>query len=71
MEFNIVVAPNLETLAAEVSGLFSKGWKLKGSIVEHKQGYAQQMTRKPSDLVRVRTKANHTQPAPKRTKWIE
>ncbi|MFT2007794.1 hypothetical protein ACMA1I_03900 [Pontibacter sp. 13R65] len=71
MEFSIVVAPNLESLAAEVSGLFSKGWQLKGSIVEHKQGYAQQMTRKPSDIVRLRTKSHQAQPIQKRTKWIE
>ncbi|WP_187262379.1 hypothetical protein [Pontibacter beigongshangensis] len=71
MEFSIVVAPNLETLAAEVSGLFSNGWQLKGGIVECNQGYAQQMVRKPSDMVRKKSKQPESQPVQKRTKWIE
>ena len=70
MEYNIVVAPNLETLATEVAVLFPQGWKLKGGIIEHADGFSQQMIRKASDKL----KQNHM-PLPhakqRRTKWIE
>lgn len=72
MEYNIVVAPNLETLATEVAVLFPQGWKLKGGIIEHAGGYSQQLTRKASDKLKQR---QNQLPAPRakqrRTKWIE
>lgn len=69
MEYNIIVAPNLETLATEVAVLFPKGWKLKGGIVEFNNGFSQQLVRKPSDRILKHKQA----PAAKqrRTKWIE
>lgn len=73
MEYNIVVAPNLETLATKVAVFFPQGWKLKGGIIEHADGYSQQMVRKTIDKL----KNNHaTSPTPasskqRRTKWIE
>jgi hypothetical protein len=70
MEYNIVVAPNLETLATQVAALFPQGWKLKGGITEHSNGFSQQLVRKPID--RMRQQQLQT-PATKqrRTKWIE
>ncbi len=70
MEYNIVVAPNLEVLATEVAEYFPMGWRLKGGILEHNAGYAQQLVRNPSDRLRS---MNQPQPAAKRrrTKWIE
>lgn len=70
MEYNIVVAPNLETLATEVAVLFPQGWKLKGGITEHANGFSQQLTRKTIDKI----KNSHSAPADtrqRRTKWIE
>ncbi|WP_242917586.1 hypothetical protein [Pontibacter liquoris] len=70
MEYNIVVAPNLEVLATEVAGFIPMGWKLKGGILEHSDGYAQQLVRKLSDTVKLQRQY----PAAvikKRTKWIE
>ncbi|MBX0332445.1 hypothetical protein K3G39_04265 [Pontibacter sp. HSC-14F20] len=70
MEYDIVVAPNLETLATEVAILFPQGWKLKGGIIEHADGFSQQLIRKASDKMKQRQ-----MPAPqskhRRTKWIE
>lgn len=69
MEYNIIVAPDLEALAIEVADYLPNGWKLKGSILEHSDGYAQQLVRKPSDSLRMQ------KPLPpvsqRRTKWIE
>ena len=70
MEYSLVVAPSLETLAAEVAVFFPKGWKLKGGILEHNQGFAQQLIRNPSDSIRYRKQAPMKQPK-QRTKWIE
>ncbi|WP_018478623.1 hypothetical protein [Pontibacter roseus] len=70
MEYNIIVAPNLETLATEVAVLFPQGWKLKGGIIEHHNGFSQQLVRKPMD----RLKKNKQEPVvskQRRTKWIE
>ncbi|WP_242928759.1 hypothetical protein [Pontibacter vulgaris] len=69
MEYNIIVAPDLEVLATEVAGYIPQGWKLKGGIFEHTTGYAQQLVRNPSDKLRSMHK-----PMPakqRRTKWIE
>jgi hypothetical protein len=69
MEYNIVVAPNLETLATEVAVLFPQGWKLKGGITEHSNGFSQQLVRKTVDKLKqlqVSASAKH-----RRTKWIE
>lgn len=70
MEYNIIVAPNLETLATEVAVLFPQGWKLKGGIIEHSDGFSQQLIRKRIDKM----KNHHAVPAAqkqRRTKWIE
>ena len=69
MEYNIITAPDLETLATKVADFIPMGWKLKGSILEHNHGFAQQLERRPSDTLRMQRKqrpAKH-----KRTKWIE
>jgi hypothetical protein len=68
MEYNIIVAPDLEVLATEVAGFIPKGWKLKGGIVEHLNGFAQQLIRHPGDIKRIQRKEVSKQ---KRTKWIE
>ena len=68
MEYNIILAPNLEALATEVADYLPKGWKLKGSILEHADGFAQQLVRKPSDSLRMLKQAPVSQ---RRTKWIE
>jgi len=68
MEYNIIVAPNLELLAKEVGGFIPMGWKLKGAILEHTDGFAQQLVRSPRDIIKVQAKS----PAPKkRLRWIE
>ncbi|QCR25022.1 hypothetical protein [Pontibacter sp. SGAir0037] len=70
MEYNIVTAPSLELLATEVAAFLPQGWKLKGGILEHNKGYAQQLVRNPSDRIRPARK----EAAPKqhrRMKWIE
>ncbi|AKD03923.1 hypothetical protein POKO110462_15040 [Pontibacter korlensis] len=70
MEYNIVIAPDLEGLASEVAGFLPQGWRLKGGIVEHVDGFAQQLVRHPKDSIRVQQQRR--QPSTKRrTKWIE
>ena len=71
MEYNIIVAPNLETLATEVAGFLPKGWKLKGGIFEHTNGFAQQLVRNPSESIRIQPRKIVPATKPKRTKWIE
>ncbi|MCJ8163488.1 hypothetical protein MKJ04_01455 [Pontibacter sp. E15-1] len=75
MEYNIINAPTLEILASEVAGFIPKGWKLKGAILEHTKGYAQQIVRHPKDSIRLQQQyAQHPVQAParqRRTKWIE
>lgn len=68
MEYNIIVAPDLEVLANEVAGFIPKGWKLKGGILEHMDGYAQQLVRHPGTIVKAQRKPVAKN---KRTKWIE
>jgi hypothetical protein len=69
MEYNIIVAPTLETLATEVAVLFPQGWKLKGGITEHSNGFSQQLVRKAADKLKQRqVPVNSSQ---RRTKWIE
>ncbi|MDO6388875.1 hypothetical protein Q4E40_01965 [Pontibacter sp. BT731] len=72
MEYNIIVAPNLETLATEVAVLFPQGWKLKDGIIEHADGFSQQLIRKASDKLKLK---QNQMPQPRakqrRTKWIE
>ncbi len=70
MEYNIVVAPNLETLATEVAVLFPQGWKLKGGITEHSNGFSQQLVRKTVDKLKNRQSAP-VAARQRRTKWIE
>jgi hypothetical protein len=71
MEYNIVVAPNLETLATEVAILFPQGWKLKGGITEHANGFSQQLVRKPTDKFMQQRQAPVMATKHRRTKWIE
>lgn len=68
MEYNIIVAPDLEVLATEVAGFIPMGWKLKGGIVEHINGFAQQLVRHPGQVKRNQQKPTAKQ---RRTKWIE
>lgn len=70
MEYNIIVAPDLEVLATEVAGFLPMGWQLKGGILEHNDGFVQQLVRTPSDNIRLQRK--QVRPAKqKRTKWIQ
>ncbi|WP_299826473.1 hypothetical protein [uncultured Pontibacter sp.] len=69
MEYNIIVAPNLEILATEVAGFIPMGWKLKGGILEHMDGFAQQLVRHPGAVARTQRKPAVSKN--KRTKWIE
>ncbi|MFD2515330.1 hypothetical protein ACFSRY_15765 [Pontibacter locisalis] len=70
MEYNIIVAPDLEVLATEVAGFIPKGWKLKGGIVEHLNGFAQQLVRRPGDVKR-NNRQEQEAVKQRRTKWIE
>jgi hypothetical protein len=70
MEYNIIIAPDLETLATKVADFIPMGWKLKGSILEHTNGYAQQIERRPSDSIRMQ-RSNSRPAKQRRTKWIE
>lgn len=70
MEYNIIISPDLERLALEVAGFLPQGWRLKGGILEHENGFAQQLVRNPKDSLRV--KQQRKQPIrQRRTKWIE
>lgn len=75
MEYNIIIAPTLEKLAVEVAGYIPQGWKLKGAILEHMNGYAQQIVRHPKDSIRlIQKKQQQQQQVPvkqRRTRWIE
>ncbi|SFH04737.1 DUF1737 domain-containing protein [Pontibacter chinhatensis] len=72
MEYNIITAPDLEGLASEVAGFLPQGWRLKGGILEHGDGYAQQLVRHTKDRLRVQQQQQRRQPAKqRRTKWIE
>lgn len=71
MEYNIIIAPTLESLAVEVSDFLPKGWKLKGGILEHTDGFAQQLVRNPSESIRTQPRKQVVATKPKRTKWIE
>ncbi len=75
MEYNIIIAPTLEGLASEVAGFIPEGWKLEGAILEHINGYAQQLVRHPKDSIRLQQqKAKLTVEAAarlRRTRWIE
>ncbi|MBD1395631.1 hypothetical protein H9Q13_00500 [Pontibacter sp. JH31] len=71
MEYNIVVAPNLETLATEVAVLFPQGWKLKGGIIEHTDGFSQQLVRQTADKFKKQRQAPVVATRQRRTKWIE
>lgn len=74
MEYNIIIAPTLEVLASEVASFIPQGWKLKGAILEHINGYAQQLVRHPKDSIRLQQMAVPQEEAParqRRTKWIE
>ncbi|GAB3203916.1 hypothetical protein ABID22_003202 [Pontibacter aydingkolensis] len=69
MEYNIIVAPDLEILATEVAGFIPMGWKLKGGILEHVEGFAQQLVRRPGAI--AKTQREPVAAKSKRTKWIE
>jgi len=73
MEYNIVIAPTLEGLASEVAGFIPQGWKLKGTILEHMNGYAQQLVRYPKDTIRLQQQKAQAEvlPRQRRTRWIE
>lgn len=71
MEYNIVVAPNLETLATEVAVLFPQGWKLKGGIIEHAEGFSQQLVRQTADKIKRQRQTPVVATRHRRTKWIE
>ncbi|GAB3532133.1 hypothetical protein GCM10027443_15390 [Pontibacter brevis] len=76
MEYNIIIAPTLELLATEVAGFIPQGWKLKGAILEHMNGYAQQIVRHPKDSIRLIHQKQQQQmqlasAKQRRTRWIE
>ncbi|MFD2245442.1 hypothetical protein [Pontibacter ruber] len=71
MEYNIIVASDLEALATEVAIFLPKGWRLKGGILEHSEGFAQQLVRKPSDSLRMLKQQPVVRQTQRRTKWIE
>lgn len=71
MEYNIITAPDLDSLATKVADFFPMGWKLKGSILEHNDGFAQQLERRPSDAMRMQRSNKQRTSKQKRTKWIE
>ena len=71
MEYNIIIAPDLDSLATKVADFFPMGWKLKGSILEHNDGFAQQLERRPSDAIRMQRNNKQKVTKQKRTKWIE
>ncbi|WP_162055151.1 hypothetical protein [Pontibacter pamirensis] len=71
MEYNIVIAPTLEILASEVAGFIPQGWKLKGAILEHMNGYAQQIVRHPKDSIRQIQQKQQVPVKQRRTRWIE
>lgn len=75
MEYNIIIAPTLEGLASEVAGFIPQGWKLKGAILEHMNGYAQQLVRHPKDSIRLQQQIavpqDEVPSRQRRTKWIE
>jgi hypothetical protein len=68
MEYNIIVAPNLELLATKVATFIPMGWRLKGEISELSEGFAQELERRPMDSSRMHKKQTKKQ---RRTKWIE
>ncbi|WP_266204821.1 hypothetical protein [Pontibacter kalidii] len=73
MEYNIIIAPDLEGLASEVASFLPQGWRLKGSILEHGEGYAQQLVRNTKDKFRVQQQQQQNRKPTKqrRTRWIE
>lgn len=71
MEYNIIIAPTLELLASEVAGFIPQGWKLKGAILEHMNGYAQQIVRHPKDSIRLLQQKQQVSARQRRTRWIE
>ncbi|MDX5421584.1 MAG: hypothetical protein LPK07_03830 [Hymenobacteraceae bacterium] len=71
MEYNIIVAPDLELLATEVAGFIPMGWKLKGGIVEHGAGFAQQLVRHPGNNLKQQQRRKPAPAKHRRTKWIE
>ncbi|PRY11250.1 hypothetical protein CLV24_11145 [Pontibacter ummariensis] len=72
MEYNIIIAPSLEALASEVASFLPMGWKLKDGIVEHVDGFAQQLIRYPKDSMRMKQQKPKQQEKPqRRMKWIE
>jgi hypothetical protein len=68
MEYNIIIAPNLESLATKVAVFIPMGWKLKGGISEISEGFAQELERRPLDQIKMQRRIHQKQ---KRTKWIE
>ncbi|GHA80396.1 hypothetical protein [Pontibacter akesuensis] len=71
MEYNIIIAADLEGLALEVAAFLPQGWRLKGAIVEHMDGYAQQLIRFPKDSIKVQQQQPAANQRQRRTKWIE
>lgn len=67
MEYNIIIAKNLESLATKVASFIPMGWKLRGGISELSEGFAQELERRPVDAVRIHKQIKKQ----KRTKWIE
>ena len=71
MEYNIIIAPDLDSLAIKAADFIPMGWKLKGSILEHTNGFAQQLERRPSDALRKQKQHQQRPVKQRRTKWIE
>lgn len=55
MEYNVVVAPDLETLGKQVNEYLKTGWRLKDGIVEQGEVFAQQLVRNPVKQVKQKT----------------
>lgn len=68
MEYNIVIASDLELLATKVAAYIPMGWQLKGGISELTEGFAQELQRRPLDIVKMQHKQIEKL---KRKKWIE
>jgi len=68
MEYNIIIAPNLESLASKVAHFLPMGWRLKGGISQISDGFAQELERRPIDYSRMQQKQQEKQ---RRTKWIQ
>ncbi|MDX5347986.1 MAG: hypothetical protein LPJ89_03305 [Hymenobacteraceae bacterium] len=67
MEYDVLIAGDLESLSLAVNERLRSGWRLKDYVMEHVNGFAQEVVRHPAECVAQKQKERKR----RKMRWID